>query len=87
MTFELLQAAAASNHWLALIPEMILACSALGLLALEIVLPRSLHRQIPAAAVIAQAVALLAVLLDYGSPQGWINPPNSGAEPQPSGLP
>ncbi len=71
MTLQLLQDAAASNHWLALIPELILACSALGLLALEIALPKTLHRQIPAAAVVAQAVALLAVLVDYGSPAGW----------------
>ena len=37
MTTEMLQAAAASNQWWAIGPEMILACSALVLLAAEIV--------------------------------------------------
>ena len=43
MNYELLQAAAASNTWGAILPELLLGCLALGLLVLEIVLPKKRH--------------------------------------------
>lgn len=64
MSPALLQAAAASNHWAALFPELMLAGAALALLVMELALPRAQHRHIPAAAVLA----LLAVLVGL-----WIN--------------
>lgn len=67
MPLELLKAAAESNQWAALLPEVILACSALGLLALEILLPRSLYRFIPVVAVLALAAVLVTVLVDFNS--------------------
>ncbi len=71
MTPTLLQAAAASNHWSALTPELILACAALGLLALEIILPRSQYRNIPVVAILAQLAALAAVVFNFNSPAQW----------------
>ena len=47
MTTELLKTIAETNQWWAIGPEMILACAALGLLVLEIVLPKEQHRYIP----------------------------------------
>lgn len=67
MSPELLKAAAESNQWAALLPEVILACAALGLLALEIILPRSLYRFIPVAAVLALTAALVVVMMDFNS--------------------
>jgi len=62
MSLELLQAAAKSNQWLALWPELVLACGALFLLVLEIVLPRAQHRHIPLFAVLVQAAVLVGVI-------------------------
>ena len=45
MTPELLQAAAASNQWSAILPELGLGCLALLLLVLEILLPKKVARQ------------------------------------------
>lgn len=67
MSPELLKAAAESNQWAALLPEVILACAALGLLALEIILPRSLYRFIPMAAVLALTAVLVVVMRDFNS--------------------
>lgn len=64
MSTELLKAAAESNQWAAIFPELILACAALGLLALEIVLPKSQHRYIPIAAVMALLGVFAWVLLN-----------------------
>lgn len=71
MTPELLQAAtaAASNQWSAILPELGLGCLALLLLVLEIVLPKSAHRSIPAVAILGQ-IALLAALLVNFAPAG-----------------
>ena len=65
MTTDLLQAAAASNHWLAIAPELILGCAALVLLVLEMALPREQHGWIPRFAVLAQTVVLAGVLLNF----------------------
>ena len=69
MTPELLQAAAASNQWGAIFPELALGCLALLLLVLEILLPKSAHARIPAVAILGQLV-LLAVLLWNFAPTG-----------------
>jgi len=57
-----LQAAAAANDWLAIYPELMLGLIAVLLLVLELVLPASRRRLIPAVAVIG----LLAVLAGLG---------------------
>jgi NADH-quinone oxidoreductase subunit N len=71
MTTEMLQAAAASNQWWAIGPEMILAGSALALLAAEIVLPRKEHRLIPWLALMAQAAVLVGLVLNFHT--SWLN--------------
>lgn len=71
MPTELLKAAADSNQWFAIFPELLLACSALGLLVLEIVLPKSQHRFIPHAAVLTLLVSLAAVLFNFHSEKVW----------------
>jgi len=65
MSFELLHAAADSNRWAAILPEVALGCLALLLLALEMVLPRAAHRAIPVVAIAGQAVLLAFVLASF----------------------
>jgi len=55
--------AAASNHWTAILPELLLGSLALFLLVLEIVLPKKQHGVIPAVAIIGQIGVLLGLLL------------------------
>src|SRR5262245_9663768 len=78
MSTELLQAAANSNQWMAIFPELILACAALGLLMLEIILPKSQHRFIPHAAVLTLLAALGAVIFNFNSPEHWNGVPLFG---------
>jgi len=65
MTTDYLKGVADSNLWWAIGPEMILAIAALGLLALEILLPRKDHRFIPLVAILAQVMVLVAVVLNF----------------------
>ena len=65
MSTELLKAIADSNQWWAIGPEMILACAALGLLVLEIILPKNQHRFIPMVAVLSLVVVLFGVVLNF----------------------
>jgi NADH-quinone oxidoreductase subunit N len=65
MSTELLKAVADSNQWWAIGPEMILACAALGLLVLEIVLPKNQQRFIPAFAVLSLIAVLVAVIANF----------------------
>jgi NADH-quinone oxidoreductase subunit N len=58
MDLTALRIAAAGNSWLAIWPEISLGCLALGLLVLEIILPRSLHGKIPACSILGQSVIL-----------------------------
>jgi NADH-quinone oxidoreductase subunit N len=67
MSLELLQAAAESNQWFAIMPELILGCAALALLAMEIILPKDQHRYIPVAAVLALGAVLLGLVLNFDS--------------------
>ena len=59
MNIELLQAAADSNQWRAIFPEVALGCLALALLALEIMLPKSQHKVIPGVAIVGQLALLI----------------------------
>ena len=71
MTTALLQSVAETNQWWAIGPEMILGCAALGLLVLEIILPKDQHRAIPIMAIIAQAMVLVAVIVNFHT--GWMD--------------
>lgn len=62
MTLEAVKLAAADNVWGAIIPELMLACIALLLLGLEIVLPKRLHTLIPEVA----SAGLLGTLFGLG---------------------
>jgi NADH-quinone oxidoreductase subunit N len=70
MSPELLKAVAESNQWWALGPEITLACAALGLLVLELILPREQQRFIPLAALLSLAVVLAGVLLNLDKTWG-----------------
>ncbi len=65
MNTEMLQAAAASNQWLAIFPELMLGCLALFLLVLEMVLPKKQHELIPTIAIIGQGAVLVGLLINY----------------------
>lgn len=67
MSIELLKEIALSNQWWAIGPEIILACAALGLLVMEIILPRDQHRFIPHYAILAQVMVLAAVLINFNT--------------------
>ncbi|HTJ77425.1 MAG TPA: NADH-quinone oxidoreductase subunit N [Rariglobus sp.] len=62
---DLLKAAAESNHWMAIFPELMLGCLALLLLALEVILPKKEHGVIPAVAIVGQFGVLLGLLLNF----------------------
>lgn len=59
------QEAAATNVWGAILPEILLALLALGLLMLEMVLPKERHHWIPRAATWGAAVVLVWFLLFF----------------------
>lgn len=67
MTLEALRIAAADNLWGAIMPELMLACIALLLLGLEIVLPRRLHAVIPDVASAGLLGTLLGLALNWSS--------------------
>lgn len=67
MTIEALKLAAASNQWMAILPELILVCVALGLLALEIVLPKHKHGLIPAVAILGLVGVLVHLVFNFQS--------------------
>ena len=73
MTSELanLAAAAADNTWSAIVPELLLACVALALLAMEIVLPKQYHRHIPDLAITGIVGTLAGLLINFDSV--WLN--------------
>lgn len=59
---------AAHNPWVAIWPELTLACLALALLVLEIVLPAPAHRHIPTVGVLVQLGVLVGLLLNLHAP-------------------
>ncbi|MCF7687048.1 MAG: NADH-quinone oxidoreductase subunit N [Cephaloticoccus sp.] len=68
MNIEQLQAAADANQWIALFPEITLGCLALGLLVLEILLPKAQHKFIPVVAIIGQLTLLICLLFTFNTP-------------------
>ncbi len=66
MPIETLQQIADTNTWAAIYPELILGCLALGLLMLEVILPKIAHGAIPRISILGQ-VLLLAYLLFAGA--------------------
>lgn len=76
MSPEILKSLADSNQWAALRPEIILACAALGLLACEIALPKSLHRYIPWVAVTALLTVLIGLAINFDT--SWMGEPTFG---------
>ena len=66
-----LQSIAASNQWMAIFPELLVGCAALGLLVLELLLPRAGRRLMAIAAGLALLGALVAVIGQFESP--WLN--------------
>jgi NADH-quinone oxidoreductase subunit N len=66
MSTEYLRAVAESNQWWALGPEIILACAALVLLVVELVMPKEQHRFIPHLAIMALGVVLVGVAMNFG---------------------
>lgn len=71
MPADLLQQIAATNEWAAIFPEIFLGCTALALLAMEIVLPRDQHRHIPAAAMMALAAMAIGVGINFQT--AWLD--------------
>jgi NADH-quinone oxidoreductase subunit N len=67
MTLEAVKLAAEANQWGAIFPELLLACLALALLALEIVLPKKLHAYIPDVALAGLVGTLGGLLVNFQS--------------------
>lgn len=65
-TLNTLSGIASTNNWGAIYPEIILGCLALGLLVLEVVLPKFAHGAIPRISIVGQLL-LLGYLLFCGS--------------------
>lgn len=63
--FQKFQEAAATNTWGAILPEMLLGFLALGLLVMEMVLPKEKQRLIPQAAIWGSAAILVWYLLFF----------------------
>jgi NADH-quinone oxidoreductase subunit N len=67
MTIEAVKLAAEANEWAAIFPELILACVALALLVLEIVLPKKQHGIIPVAAALGLVAVLVGLAANFHS--------------------
>jgi NADH-quinone oxidoreductase subunit N len=67
MNPDLLKAAAESNQWLAIMPELMLGCLALLLLVLEVLLPKNKHDAIPGIAILGQLGVLIGLII-YRTP-------------------
>lgn len=72
MNPEFLKAAAESNNWLAIMPELLLGSIALLLLVLEIVLPKNKHDIIPGVAILGQLGVLVGLIANYNN--GLLDP-------------
>lgn len=62
-----LQQAAESNQWMMIAPELFLAILALGLLVLELALPKSQHGLIPAISIVSQVAMLIGLLVNFST--------------------
>lgn len=65
MTTAILKAVADSNQWWALGPELTVACGALALLVLEILVPKKDLRFVPHLAVVTLLSTLIVVALNF----------------------
>lgn len=72
------QSLANANTWSAIAPEIALGLLALGLLVLEIVLPRAHHRLIPRAALVGQLALLAGLLFTIARDVGFHGPSFGG---------
>ena len=72
MTTELLQQTAASNQWVAIFPELMLAGLALALLVLEMLLPKKDRGLIPAVAILGQLAVAIGLGLNFHT--AFLNP-------------
>ncbi len=70
MNFESFKAAAESNHWVAITPEIGLGVLAVLLLVLEMLLPRKQHRLIPVFSILGQLAILGAIIGTYAN--AWV---------------
>jgi NADH-quinone oxidoreductase subunit N len=68
MNLEAVKAAAASNQWSAIFPEVALGCLAVLLLVLEMLLPKKHHGQIATVSIFGQIVVLAAVFIHFDLP-------------------
>jgi NADH-quinone oxidoreductase subunit N len=68
MNFALFKAAADSNQWVAIMPELLLGSVALLLLVLEVILPKAKHDIIPGVAIIGQLGVLVGLIINYHTP-------------------
>ncbi len=69
-SIDFIRAAAQSNVWGAILPEICIACLALLLLVLETILPRKAHDQIPIIAIFGQVGVLAGLLMSFQP--GWV---------------
>ncbi|MEY2881359.1 MAG: hypothetical protein RLZZ15_3739 [Verrucomicrobiota bacterium] len=70
MNLDVVKLAAADNHWAAILPELLLGCLALALLAAEIILPKKWHEHIPTAAIGGVAGLLLSLFVQRDAAGG-----------------
>ena len=59
--------AAASNEWLAIFPELLLGCLAIGLLLCDMLLPASDRKHIPVLAIVGQIAVLVGTIVNYNT--------------------
>ncbi|WP_221030675.1 NADH-quinone oxidoreductase subunit N [Actomonas aquatica] len=67
MNYTELQQAAASNQWLAIAPELMVACLALLLLIFEIVLPKQKHDIIPTLSIVGLLAIIGGLIINYNT--------------------
>lgn len=68
MNLEAVKAAAASNQWSAIFPELALGCLAILLLVFEMLLPKKQHNHISTISILGQLGILAAVLIHFDLP-------------------
>ena len=67
MNLEVVKLAAADNSWATIFPELMLGCIALGLLVLEILLPKKYRAIIPDFALLGVLAVLVGLLINFNS--------------------
>ncbi len=85
MNLEAVKIAAAANEWCAIWPELTLGCVALLLLVLEIILPKTQHRLIPAVAGLGLLGTLIGLFFSAGIPADGVETFNGLLRLSPTG--